>query len=488
MQLNAATNGDESRPEVELWKIGALLHRSDLRIPDYQRPYTWSTRSAGELVSDIRTFTADGDYRIGTVILHRRQDASGQTVLDVVDGQQRLTTLHLIARRLRDCAGVQLAEDPAPLPLSSFGAQQTRERVSRNAQHLDRIFSGWGPADAQAFADALLRACEVVVVILDSLDGAFQMFDSQNSRGRALYPSDLLKAFHLREIGGTAAHLAAKRELVAQWEAIPAEHINALFSDYLFRIKKWASGRPVPNREFSAEDVGMFKGIREAEAANAQNNWARAFVYAKNFTDDFMGENQTLFRFGMMQRLEYPHQIDQPVLNGENFFRMVAHYYRLGCELGLRSLRAEQPANGFGAQRPTSLDDFDERSEAVADRGRYRYVVALLDALLLYYVDRFAMQELEGFARLAAKYVMVPRAERFAVRRETIDTYARGIRGDASEGLNLFREVREAVTVRDVLQHEVTEPTLWGSGTGATRPTDRVLVARLWGTEGRSSV
>lgn len=40
----------------------------------------------------------------------------------------------------------------------------------------------------------------MVVITVDKISEAFQLFDSQNTRGRALYPHDLLKAYHLREI------------------------------------------------------------------------------------------------------------------------------------------------------------------------------------------------------------------------------------------------------------------------------------------------
>lgn len=41
---------------------------------------------------------------------------------------------------------------------------------------------------------------EVVVITVEKQEEAFQLFDSQNSRGKALYPHDLLKAYHLREM------------------------------------------------------------------------------------------------------------------------------------------------------------------------------------------------------------------------------------------------------------------------------------------------
>jgi Protein of unknown function DUF262 len=285
----------DDRPRVEVWKIRELLRDERLRIPDYQRPYAWSTQNVAELVDDIRQFTPSGDYRIGTVILHGNDD-HGEQVLDVVDGQQRLTTLHLLAWALRATGSDPTARDVARLRLSPFGAEQTASRARKNAAFLARLVSEWEPDAAQEFANAVFLQCEVVVVTLASLDEAFQMFDSQNARGRALYPTDLLKAFHLREIGSGLRDAATKREVVELWEDIPAAHVNALFSEYLFKIRRWSGGRDVPKEGFTTSDIGMFKGIRERDVTNSENNWARPFVYAKNFTDDYRSENSTLVR------------------------------------------------------------------------------------------------------------------------------------------------------------------------------------------------
>jgi hypothetical protein len=475
--------GEGDRPRVELWKIRELLRDERLRIPDYQRPYAWSTRNVADLVDDIRQFTPSGDYRIGTVILHGHRDDHGEQVLDVVDGQQRLTTLHLLARALRVTGSDPNARDVARLRLSPFGAEQTASRAKGNAAFLARLVSEWAPDTVRVFADAVFLQCEVVVVTLTSLDEAFQMFDSQNARGRALYPTDLLKAFHLREIGSGLRDATTKREVVELWEDIPAAHVNALFSEYLFKIRRWSGGRDVQKDGFTTNDIGMFKGIRERDVTNSENNWARPFVYAKNFTDDYRAENSTLARFGMLEPIEYPYQIDQPILNGETFFRMVSHYYRLGVRLGLLAFSDDklpkvlQPA--LGELRSTVIDAIDKQGRLGGDRSRYAYIRGLLDALLMYYHDRFGAQERDRFASLAARCVMVPRARNFAVRRETVNDYALGKWTDMGS-INLFQEVRDAGSAREVLNRDVPEPALYGSDPSRHNKVDSAVVEALW--------
>ncbi|WP_164877124.1 DUF262 domain-containing protein [Agrococcus sediminis] len=474
------------RPHVAVWKVHELLRNANLRIPDYQRPYTWSARNVAELVDDIQRFTPSGHYRIGTVILHRHADERGDDILDVVDGQQRLTTLHLLAAVLRETGVDPSMRDVARLRLSPFGAERTAARAKENRAFLARLVQDWDVDALRAFSDAVFLQCEVVVVTLANLDEAFQMFDSQNARGRPLYPTDLLKAFHLREIGSGRSDIAMKREVVELWESIPAAHVNALFAEYLFKIRRWAAGRPVPREGFTAADIGMFKGIRERDGTNEENHWARSFVYAKNYIDDFRSENATLARFRMMKPIEYPHQIDQPILNGETFFRMVWHYYQQGVRLGLHAFNFDELPKElsplWGAWRSSVSAPIDEQSEPGGDRSRYAYVRGLLDALLLYYHDRFGSQERDRFAGLAARFAVLPRASKFAVKRETINNHALD-GGPEVAGVNLFREIREALSAREVLDRTVPEPKLYGADRSRRNPTDAEVIQRLWGLE-----
>src|SRR6266480_3179940 len=70
-------------------------------IPPYQRPYSWGRENVQQLLEDVwEAYEAeDSEYFIGSLItIERERDHR----YDVVDGQQRLTTLNLIFARLRD--------------------------------------------------------------------------------------------------------------------------------------------------------------------------------------------------------------------------------------------------------------------------------------------------------------------------------------------------------------------------------------------------
>ena len=80
--------------------IGTLLSQEFFfRVPEYQRPFSWDTDHFEDLIQDIITANREQEYFLGTIVLHHREDAGHY---DVVDGQQRLTSLMILLACLRD--------------------------------------------------------------------------------------------------------------------------------------------------------------------------------------------------------------------------------------------------------------------------------------------------------------------------------------------------------------------------------------------------
>ena len=89
--------------EPKLRKIGAYLKLEEdtkFTIPEYQRPYSWSITNCDKLLQDI-TYFIDSDskdrYFFGTIIINCQKD---DTVLGLIDGQQRTTTFLLLMKAL----------------------------------------------------------------------------------------------------------------------------------------------------------------------------------------------------------------------------------------------------------------------------------------------------------------------------------------------------------------------------------------------------
>jgi len=67
------------------------------RIPPYQRPYAWTSDQVDDLWDDLVANLGSGHF-LGSVVLSSEDESRPQ----VIDGQQRLTTLMLLMSTLRD--------------------------------------------------------------------------------------------------------------------------------------------------------------------------------------------------------------------------------------------------------------------------------------------------------------------------------------------------------------------------------------------------
>lgn len=79
--------------------------KSNFLIPDYQRPYAWGEKECNTLWDDIFSFAIpdegrtefdnNSEYFLGPIVTFRKES---NDKLEVIDGQQRLTTLMLLLR------------------------------------------------------------------------------------------------------------------------------------------------------------------------------------------------------------------------------------------------------------------------------------------------------------------------------------------------------------------------------------------------------
>ena len=88
--------------------ISKLFEGSLYRIPDYQRGYAWEQPQLDDLLEDLEFLEVGQPHYTGTVVLHRRADdlvrdkhGKKYEVFDVVDGQQRLTTIVVLLDAIR---------------------------------------------------------------------------------------------------------------------------------------------------------------------------------------------------------------------------------------------------------------------------------------------------------------------------------------------------------------------------------------------------
>ncbi|MBP7605888.1 MAG: DUF262 domain-containing protein, partial [Giesbergeria sp.] len=101
--------------EIALLSVKALLSDPlDYLIPLYQRNYAWGEGEISQLIQDVLDCAvkgmqgaegaqgmADGNYYVGTLVVHSRTMDDGKRVWELIDGQQRFTTLSLLVACLR---------------------------------------------------------------------------------------------------------------------------------------------------------------------------------------------------------------------------------------------------------------------------------------------------------------------------------------------------------------------------------------------------
>jgi hypothetical protein len=152
---------------------------ADLRVPPYQRGFAWEDAETSALLADLlEAFETDTIYFLGAiVVIHPK--ARGPS--DVVDGQQRLTTLTIMLAVLRDLA----PEDSDAADLHAMighealiWGERRRWRVTLN--HLDTAFFrahvqkrgatlNLDEAEAAAASESQLRIASAVRAIHDEL-------------------------------------------------------------------------------------------------------------------------------------------------------------------------------------------------------------------------------------------------------------------------------------------------------------------------------
>ena len=155
--------------------------QGQLSIPEYQRPYVWGEKQIDKLIEDLKDhqeqFT-NSPYYLGSVILHAQDEC-----LNIIDGQQRLTTLALLGYLNSELDDVSL----------TYQASLSIQHIKQNLQYLEKVRSKW--EDYINFENIV-----VSLVVTESEDDAYKFFETQNTGGVRLSGIDIIKAYHLRAI------------------------------------------------------------------------------------------------------------------------------------------------------------------------------------------------------------------------------------------------------------------------------------------------
>ena len=388
--------------EAKILSVEELL-KLDLVIPSYQRPYKWTEKNIRELILDIQKGIEDAKkypnfkYRVGTVILYQENDTKPY---EIVDGQQRILSFLL----LKLCLNPDFT---CSLLSATFSDKVTLGNLHSNSDRIREWCSSVDDGVKEAFDKALSEVLEVVVLTVNELSEAFQLFDSQNTRGRELYPHDLLKAYHLREIYDKYDMQRA----VLKWESKDPKAIRELFDNYLFPLWNWSKRRK--SSRFTAAEIDLYKGIEESSG----------YTYARR-------ANKAMPYF----------LLSEPLISGGDFFEMVDHYMQMLHSIKqelidnpnfarIKDLLIDDKSKVGQIKTPADLDKACKSSSTGMNHARNLFFCALLC-----YYDRFHNFDLMAVKKLFT-WAMMLRVDMNHLGFDSVNRYAIGL-GDNDKYTN----------------------------------------------------
>ncbi len=408
---------------------------SDIKlvIPEYQRPYKWTAKNANQLLDDIEdAMSANKEaYRVGTLILHKEEkDGNGEIYYNIVDGQQRVITFSLLLHAFGE-------HKISFLEQLVFTNKSTLRNVKNNYRALERRVNQFQADDRRKklLSDYIINNCELIVVITNDLSEAFQFFDSQNARGKALYPHDLLKAYHLREMGGISVEETEKT--VKTWEDLKQGDLANLFNEYLYKLKEWVKGNRAD--ELTEHNIDLFKGITMRENHPYAQYYKGAFAYA-----DELNHSHVPFVTG--KQLLNPFQLNAPVIAGKPFFDYSKHYFEI-----LADIQNNDKYEGYFINDNPIVKTLDlpKWKKGVGNRITRQ----MFDTAILLYVDRFCPQipskqdlgYLDQFVVLAFIWAYSMRAQYVNVGWWVAQNYIMGTpKREIVNAFNIYKVIAEA--------------------------------------------
>jgi uncharacterized protein with ParB-like and HNH nuclease domain len=267
--------------------------KADFLIPDYQRPYAWNEEQCQTLWDDIFLFSfPDNDYNafdendeyfLGSIVTYKNEKGKSE----VIDGQQRLTTLMLMLRafydkfasmkddnskltraRIEKCiwkTDIFGTADKNTLKIDSEVAtdndkeeflellrtgivkQGSKIQYVLNYQFFQKKIDGFlqeFPSFFPYLPARILGNCILLPIEAESQDTALRIFSTLNNRGLPLSDADIFKAqfYKYYGLGGN------KDEFIAEWKkleeitssvfkSITGSPMDELFARYMYFLR-----------------------------------------------------------------------------------------------------------------------------------------------------------------------------------------------------------------------------------------------------------
>lgn len=233
------------------------------KVPSYQRRYAWKYPQHRALIEDIDMLLPGDGHLFGMLILHTDYYHGGINSVQVVDGQQRLTTITVLLRVLMNkfieikddynafqvvgqllyCGDpkksnvpkLELGEldNPDYLNLLKGNLEKVKNKNLTDAytfftEFIDDSISEVGEGWLQTFLNKLIHTAKIIRLDVMQAQDAYKLFETINNRGLRLSATDILKNFIL----GHAAKISKEKlsdareiwsEIIIQLDGIPTD-------------------------------------------------------------------------------------------------------------------------------------------------------------------------------------------------------------------------------------------------------------------------
>ncbi|MCK5896460.1 MAG: DUF262 domain-containing protein [Cocleimonas sp.] len=200
-------------------------------IPKYQRSYAWRVENLEYFLGDLLNQRGDKSYFLGTLLFHQRTSRSEYEVIDVVDGQQRLTTVLIFMKVIIGILQKNSSDIISKKTYSKYiydGDNYKLELENSDSSFLHNFILGdnddvniESPSQARLIESkyffqkelfkldketlekiyTTLTNSDIILYIVDKISDATQIFELLNDRGRKLTNLEGVKSFLMYRIG-----------------------------------------------------------------------------------------------------------------------------------------------------------------------------------------------------------------------------------------------------------------------------------------------
>lgn len=428
---------------AEIQKVGNVLSEN-LLIPNYQRPYRWSEENVILLLNDITQSWKEGksSYRIGSVIINSDQDKQY-----IVDGQQRITTILLILKCLESNIGETLRNT------LHYNHLDSKNAIINNKNFINKWLHENIGNEKMGFEKYILDFCEFVVIKVQDLSEAFQMFDSQNGRGKELEAYNLLKAYHIRAMETNS--FEDKIDCDKTWEGAAryqsdkedrgnyntTDLLKQVINEHLYRSRLWS--RKEPAFAFDKKQIKEFKGItvnkNHAISFPYQNKELLQFVVQDYFKSLGVSVTGVKSRFtkSAPQNINMFSQLYQNIINGKNFFEYTVTYVEIYKILFLDEFEEMKDLKNFIRKHCKYKG---------SERDGDRYLFELFKSLIMLVFDKFGEEGVNKYNKTIYLLVYRLRLEKEQVRYASVADYP--------VGRKFFNIIESAKSYSDLLPLE----------------------------------